>query len=56
MRLATPEEIFREILNAQVVSGEVTEDGMHFHLSNGKLLIICGRHVIAYVQDDRTLQ
>jgi hypothetical protein len=56
MNIVTPQEIFAEILGAQVISCEVTDDGMHFHLGNGKLLIICGRQVIAYVEDDmRTL-
>ena len=52
MRLATPEEIFREIRGAQVLREEITDDGRHTHLSNGKLLVTQGRKVVSYEDDE----
>jgi hypothetical protein len=48
MNIVTPQEIFAEILGAQVISCEVTDYGTITRFKNGKVLIKRGPKVISY--------
>lgn len=53
MELATMEDINESICGLSINDGEVTEDGIHFYLSDGRILIIHGADAIYVVELDK---
>lgn len=57
MEISTVEEVMKELSGTQIISGERTDDGMHVHLSDGRIMVFVGDFVMAVmVVDKRNLQ
>lgn len=45
--LVTGEELMEAVMGQRIVYGEETDDGMHFNLEDGRVLIFTGEFVVS---------
>lgn len=45
--------LMAHVVGLSIVAGEVTEDGMHLRLSNGRFLVCMGEFVVAVVETEK---
>jgi hypothetical protein len=51
--LATVEEVMEYLSGSVIVSGERTEEGMHVHLADGRILCFIGDFVMGVLVADK---
>ena len=57
MELSTVDEVMEHLEGSVISGGEVTEEGMHINLKDGRILVFVGEFVMGVmVLDKRNLQ
>ena len=44
--VVTPSDVFKSLSDGLIVGGEVTDEGMHLYLQDGRVLIFAGDFVV----------
>lgn len=57
MELSTVDEVMEHLSGSIISGGEVTDEGMHIHLKDGRILVFIGEFVMGVmVLDKRQIQ
>lgn len=56
MKVVPAERVLASVVGSEIEGSEVTNDGLHVFLSDGRTLVFAGDFVIAVVNTERTIQ
>lgn len=48
------DEVLDSIKNAVILSGELSEDGLHFYLDDGRVIVFYGQFILGVARPDKS--